>query len=152
MILGERDILIRVFTTLANRFKDIRKSNSFDQLHCVVLQSVIFADPIDRDNVGVVQSSRRLRLPLEPLPMLLFGRCGFVNHLQRYAPLQRSLDRFVDNPHPTVSDTPYDLKIIEGPRCRFALGTMRIVTIRIITVRIITVRIELLRTTPLRER
>ena len=87
LVLGERCILIRISPTLANRLKDIRKSNSFDQLHCVVLQAVIFTDPIDRDNVRVVQTRCGFRLPFEPLPMLLFGRCGFVDHLQRHMPL-----------------------------------------------------------------
>src|SRR5579872_737075 len=46
------------------------QSGPLDELHHVIWDALVLARPEDRHNVGVMQSGRRLGLPLEPLDLV----------------------------------------------------------------------------------
>ncbi len=75
-----------------------------DELHGVVMEAVVLADPIDRNDVRVVQPGRGAGLATEPLQP---GRVAEVmegKRLQSHVPAQRFLDRLVDDPHAAGAD------------------------------------------------
>jgi hypothetical protein len=46
--------------------------DAIDQLHRIVLQAVVFPDPKDGDDMGMVQARGGFRFSSKPLPMARF--------------------------------------------------------------------------------
>jgi hypothetical protein len=92
-----------------------------DQLHREVRQAVVFADFVDLNNVGMVQTGHRFRLGLEAGADL----CGRVlarqDHLERNEPIQATLPGLVHHGHAAVAQFPQDL-VPRHLRPGFAVG------------------------------
>ena len=72
------------------------------------MQPAVLADAEDRHDVGVVQSRRGPRFPLEPLLLLRVRQHLLWQHLQRHMPPQGHLLGLVDDAHAAATDLPDD--------------------------------------------
>ena len=73
------------------------------KLHGDESSSVVFADFVDRADVGMIQCRRRPRLSPKALQSRRFPRCVFGKELQCRQPPEQSVPSFVDNSHPTAA-------------------------------------------------
>jgi hypothetical protein len=79
-----------------------------DELHGVEVDAFRLAHPEDRYDVRVVQVGGGLRLPLEPLALLLRHGAADREHLQGDVPAQRLLHGLVDHPHAAAAHLAQD--------------------------------------------
>ena len=75
-----------------------------DELHGVEVEAVVLADPIDRNDMRVVQPRRGAGLASEPLQPGRVAEMMEGERLQGDVPPQRFLDRLVDDPHAAGAD------------------------------------------------
>ena len=75
-----------------------------DELHDVVRGAVVLPEPVDRDDVRVVQLGGRLRLPLEPPPLGRVAEDRGRQQLDRDPPAERHLLGLVHDAHPAAPD------------------------------------------------
>ncbi len=85
-----------------------RERLPFDQPHHEVDDAATFADIVDRHDVGMGQSRRRLRFAGETLPDLRREGQFRRQHLHRHPPLQPLVPRAVHHAHATAADFAFD--------------------------------------------
>ncbi len=82
---------------------------SDDVLHDVVVPPGVLADAVDRHDVGVVQPPGGAGLAAEP------GQVGrLAEQLHSDVPVQRLLERLVDDPHAPPADLAHDAELAPG--------------------------------------
>ncbi len=79
-----------------------------DELHGVKMHAAFGTDRVNRDDVRVVQLGGGLGLVLEALQVLGVESGRERQHFQGDAPIQRQLDRLVNDPHATPADLAHD--------------------------------------------
>ena len=89
------------FAARSKLLEDSGQAAALDELHRVVVNSVIAADSKYRHDMRVMQLRGRLGLDLESLPLFGVDRRGERKHLQGDAAAQRDLLGFIDDPHAT---------------------------------------------------
>ena len=77
---------------------------TFDQPHAEVVLAVVFADLVDRHDVGVVQVRGRFGLCLESLDERCRRQHSTDDGLQGHHPVQTDLTRFVHDAHAPAGD------------------------------------------------
>jgi hypothetical protein len=98
-------------------FQDHLKALAVDELHGVVATAVLFADAINRDNVGMVQPGRRSRFALKALQVKRPAGLRRQQHLESHMPAQRFLHRLVHHSHAAPAHDP-EQQIITQPAGR----------------------------------
>lgn len=101
--------------------EDVVEAEALDELHHVVVQTVLLADAEDRDDVRVVQPGGGLSLADEPLRVRRVVQQLRRQHLDRDAPTERDLFRLVHDAHPAVPDLAEDAvvaQLSQGRRLR----------------------------------
>ena len=96
-----------------------------DELHDVIRNAIVLAEPEDRDDVGMVQPRRGLRLTLKPHPLRGVAQHPLGEDLEGHGPAQGDLHGLVDDPHAPAADLPDDSEITEsgvGRRARIREG------------------------------
>jgi hypothetical protein len=78
---------------------EVGQGAAVDELHGVVVDAALAANPVDGNDVGVVQPRRGPGLVVEALQLPRVERAGERQHLERYPPAQRQLLRLVDDAH-----------------------------------------------------
>jgi hypothetical protein len=73
----------------------------------------MLADPVDRDDIRVVQPGSGFCLPLEPPPQLGVANDMAGQNFQRDVPAQRNLFRLVNNAHSALAYFADDSKVAE---------------------------------------
>jgi hypothetical protein len=96
---------------LANGSDDDRQRLSLDKLHGKVMDRPFAADGIYGRDVAMVKLSSGLDLVLEAPAGLLIQISGMGQNLERDAPAQRELHRFVDNAHAASADLAKDTEV-----------------------------------------
>ena len=97
---------LRLSTELGSRrsrftsCKDGVQSLPPDELHGVVVETVVLANPVDRNDMGVVQPGGGAGLAPEPFQPGRVGEMVERERLQAHMPAQRFLDRLVTVPIP----------------------------------------------------
>ncbi len=72
---------------------------AFDELHAEVVQSLVLADLVDWDNVGMVEMGGGLGLALEALHVLVGGQLSGEDHLKGHGSVEADLAGLVDDAH-----------------------------------------------------
>ncbi len=75
------------------------QSATGNKLHYVVASSLLFANPIHRDNIGVMQTSRGTCFAQKPLAPTAVSQCRGQQHFQRDASTERLLLSLVNDTH-----------------------------------------------------
>jgi hypothetical protein len=86
---------------------------ALDELHGVIVNAVVSADVVDRDDVGVVQPRRRTGLAAEALQADEVRRRLGRQHLQGDVAAQRLLLRFVNDAHAAAAHLAQDAVVTE---------------------------------------
>ena len=81
------------------------------ELHREVDDAPRPADPVDRNDVGVLEPARGPRLALEAFHEVRIERQREGEHLQGDLPIQPALDRAEDDRHPAAPDLLDDLEL-----------------------------------------
>ena len=84
--------------------EDGRQAATLDELHGVVVDSMVTADAEDGHDVRVVQLCGGLRLDLESLSLLGIDGRGEREHFQGDMAAQRDLLGLVNDPHASTAD------------------------------------------------
>jgi hypothetical protein len=111
-------------TQPADVLQDPVERLAVDELHGVVMSAFALADAEDRDNVGVVQPGRGLRLAAEALQVGALGHQVAGEDLEGDVPAKRFLQRLVDHAHAAASHLAEDAILAEAVR-RFGPGCFR---------------------------
>src|SRR5262249_3381053 len=77
------------------------------------MHAAFAADAVDGDDVRMFQRCCRARFVLKPLQMPRVHGSRERQSLKRYAPAQRDLFGFVDDPHPAAADFAKDAEVAE---------------------------------------
>ena len=96
--------------------EDLVEPLAGDELHDVVVHPALLADPVDRDDVGVVQPRRRPRLAAEPSEVPRVGQGVRRQDLQRDVPAERLLLGLVHDAHPAAAHLADDPVVAQTPR------------------------------------
>src|SRR5262249_35889169 len=104
------------------------------------MDTFMFADPVDRHDIGMVEPGSCLRLAAKSGQLVLLGDGMLGKHLDRHAPAKRLLHRLVNDAHSAAAEFANDSKVAEalefrrfesgsalpvaaaGPRCRARRG------------------------------
>ena len=90
--------------------EDLLEVRALHETHCDVEQPVLLAGVVDRNDVGVVDGRRNVRLTHEPLPELLIpGQLGGED-LERHLSPQAKLLGHVDDAHAAAAENGFDPK------------------------------------------
>jgi hypothetical protein len=84
-----------------------------DELHHVVWSAVVFAEPVDRNNIGVVKLGSRPRLPFEPFFFHWIAKNRARKQFERDPSTERDLLRFIDDTHPAAANHSQQAKIAQ---------------------------------------
>ena len=95
---------------------DVRKRDTIDQLHRVVLQAVIFANTVDRDDIAVMKPGRGFRFSSESLELFLRTGDQNADDFECNVPLERLLFGLIDDSHAATPDLPNQAKIPQSLR------------------------------------
>jgi hypothetical protein len=100
---GQRDVLLDMFG----------ERGPFDVLHDDEGRAFVFAEIVDRDDVGVFQAAGRLGLAQEAVVEILVAD---PQQLDRDGPPDMGVMAAEDHAHPAVTDTVDDLVAADSPR------------------------------------
>jgi len=94
----------------------------FDELHRDVEVSVHLAEVVDRDDVRVLERSRRLGLAQEPLAQIIVLRERLPHDLDRDAPLEHRIERAIHDAHRAFTDSLFDVVFADLGRADWRHG------------------------------
>src|SRR5262249_48074500 len=89
------------------------QAGAVDELHAEVVQAVVLADLVDRDDLGVVEVGHRLGLVAESPDLLGAGPGPRPDHLDGDQAVEAELAGLVDDPHAAVAEDPDQLEVAE---------------------------------------
>jgi hypothetical protein len=85
------------------------QGRAFKELHHDVGAAILFADVVDRANVGMVERRGRLSFTLESLQGLMVPRQGFGQEFECGEAVQLGILGLVDHTHPAAT------KLLQNP-------------------------------------
>ena len=94
----------------------IREAAALDQLHAKEVPSIVFADFVNRNDVGMVQAGDGFCFDAEAFEEIRRSKFPGEDELDGDHTIQRSLPRAIDNTHPTPRDRRQQLVIADAPR------------------------------------
>ena len=94
--------------------QNLIQPESLDELHDVIEGALMLADPVDGNDVGMVQSGGGPGFALEALLLLGIGQRLGGKHLEGNAPPERLLLGLVDDAHATVPDLAQDSVVAQA--------------------------------------
>ena len=74
---------------------------------------MVFTDPVDRDNIAVMEAGHRFRFPAESAKLFFGASDQSTDHLESNMPLQRLLQCLIDNSHASTTDFADQLKVAQ---------------------------------------
>jgi hypothetical protein len=80
------------------------QSAPIDELHGIEMEAIVLADPVNWNDVRVVQPGDRAGLAPKPLETIRVSEMMERQDLERHMPAQRLLNRLVDDPHAAGAD------------------------------------------------
>ena len=90
------------------------QAEPLDELHGVIVRSVVFPDVKHGDNIAMVQSSGDSCLPMKTLSVDWVARKVRRKHLESDVSAERLLDRFVDQSHAAAPHLAHDAIIAQS--------------------------------------
>jgi hypothetical protein len=99
----------------AHRGLEVVQRLAGDQLVGQVGAAVDLADPVDMDDVGVLQAGQEPRLGVEGVARPAIERLA-GDELERHRPVEEALVAEVDLPHAAASELPDDTEAVERRR------------------------------------
>ncbi len=94
------------------------KAGARDELHCEIVQPVLFPRLVNGDDIGVVQPPGSARLAAESFDPARVDHRVKHQHLQGDATAQRNLLGLVDNSHAAAANLAQNLEVAEPTRQR----------------------------------
>ncbi len=96
--------------------QDFFQTLPLNELHDVVVDTIVLTDAKDRDNVGVVQAGRGARFMLEAFLLLLIDQQPVRKYFQCHTTSKRFLFGFIDDAHPATAYFAQDAVITQHGR------------------------------------